>query len=273
MIFETCIPPHPLDKHVHSLIYFKDFIPQHTVERLVPTGHTFLVFELDGITRHTFDNETLQPNNTYTQAWVSGCHRDYISISAHENAEMLAIQFHAAGMAPFINMSADELSGRVVAANEIFGDIVLQLRDNLISASTPDDKFNLCNDWLLQHLQEDNTPPEELLAFIGQLQTEPVTNLDSMITAYPHTQQHLIRQFKTFVGITPKYYQRILRFNDILARIQHREKVAWSAIAYSCGFSDQSHFIKEFKHFSGFNPVEFIDNDYNKQETNFFPLK
>ncbi len=90
--------------------------------------------------------------------------------------------------------------------------------------------------------------------------------------AYPGSQKKLIDEFKKFVGLTPKYYQRILRFNDLLQKIQHKDSVTWRDIAQDCGFFDQSHFIKEFRHFSGMNPEQFIGNEFHKTEPNFFPL-
>ena len=62
------------------------------------------------------------------------------------------------------------------------------------------------------------------------------------------------------------------KFNEILQKIRQQQNIAWTDIAYSCGFADQAHFIKEFKHFSGFNPMEFIQQDFHQDEPNFFPL-
>ena len=90
--------------------------------------------------------------------------------------------------------------------------------------------------------------------------------------SYPKTQKHLIAQFKKHFGLTPKVFHRIFRFNKILLQIQNKNLLNWSDIAYEFGYSDQSHFIKEFKEFSGFNPQEFIKAEYHKEEPNFFPL-
>jgi len=38
----------PLDKFIEKIFYYKDFMPDHCVERVVPTGHIFLAFELEG---------------------------------------------------------------------------------------------------------------------------------------------------------------------------------------------------------------------------------
>lgn len=107
MIFQ----PHLLDKsyspYIESIFHFKDFIPDHSIERVVPTGHLFILFELDGFERNTFDNESLKPNNSYQKVWISGVHRNYISISAHENSEMFVIQFKPYGSYPFLHFPID----------------------------------------------------------------------------------------------------------------------------------------------------------------------
>ena len=80
MIFNTHALNGVLSQYIESIFHFKDFTPDHSIERVVPTGHIFLIFELDGKPRNMFDNDSLVPNRTFTQAWISGMHRNYISI-------------------------------------------------------------------------------------------------------------------------------------------------------------------------------------------------
>lgn len=271
MVFNQHIPTNGLSDNIDLIMHYKDFVPDHSIERVVPTGNTFLIFELDGYTRHTYDNETLKPNASYTKAWMSGMHKNFLSISAHKDSEMFVVQFKAGGAYPFINCWLEELNDSVVPAEQIFGNEVLELQQQLKQNTAPKDKFALVENWLNKKYNEQKQVPGELVKVLRQLQTEPVSNLQNIIKEFPNTQKHLIDLFKKHVGLTPKYYQRILRFNDILQRIQNMEKIAWADITYTCGYSDQSHFIKEFKHFSGFNPSEFIEEQHN-QQSNFFPL-
>ena len=69
------------------------FMPDHSIERVVPDGHIYLIFELDGLTRHTYHNDDLSPKAEFSKAWLSGMHKHYISISAHQDSEMFVIQF------------------------------------------------------------------------------------------------------------------------------------------------------------------------------------
>ncbi|MEQ8315555.1 MAG: helix-turn-helix domain-containing protein [Gammaproteobacteria bacterium] len=272
MIYTPYSPQASIAPYIEAIFHYEQFVPDHSIERLVPTGHVFILFELDDIERHTFDNDTLVPNASYSKAFVSGMHRNYISISAHENSEMLAVQFKPFGSYPFLHEKTDLINELVVPAHEIVGDELYQLRQEMINSASTDEKFQLVDNWLQKRFDEEKTPPEDIVQFVSQLQAEPVEGLNELIEAYPASQKKLIEEFKKYVGLTPKYYQRILRFNDLLKRLQNKDEVSWTEIAHDCGYFDQSHFIKEFKHFSGFNPRQFILNDYNKEDTNFFPI-
>jgi len=273
LIFETHTIEKPLVNQVESIFYYKGFKPDHSIERVVPTGHVFIIFELDGFEYHTFDKKTLEPNGTYKNVWISGMHKDYLSISAHQDSEMLVIQFKTSGSYPFLKIPIHQLNNKVVDAKELFGDEILELREQILKGESPSEKFKSVDDWLMHKFDVNKIPSIGVLDILSQLKAKPITESSKIIASYPNTQKHLISQFKTYFGLTPKVFHRIFRFNEILKQIQNKEQLVWSQIAYEFGYSDQSHFIKEFKEFSGFNPQEFINSDYHKDdETNFFPL-
>lgn len=272
MQFNNHISNSSLDRFIESIFHYEDFMPEHSRERVVPTGHLFLIFELDDIPRNTFDNETLEPVGTFTKAWISGQQTGCISISAHEHSEMFVVQFKPAGAHPFLHVPISELNDKILPAEKILGEEILTLREHLLSKETPEEKFERADGWLKNRFDGSMVPPEALSTALDRMQKEPVSGLSKIVEEYPNTQKHLIEQFKRYVGLTPKKYQRVLRFNEILQKIRDKEQITWAEIAYRCGYSDQSHFIKEFNHFSGFNPHEFIDRKFNRGDPNFFPL-
>lgn len=272
MIFETHILEEPLIDYIESIFYYKGFKPDHSVERVVPTGHLFIIMELDGFEYHTFDRETLKPNGTYTNVWVSGMHKNYLSISAHQNSEMLVVQFKTKGAFPFLNIPINELNDKVIPAQEILGNEILELRNHVLNSNDGPAKFGIVEKWLLNRFDERRSAPKEIVAILEQIQSKPISDGKEIITSYPNSQKHLIHQFKKYFGLTPKVFHRIFRFNQILKQIQNKESLKWTDIAYEFAYSDQSHFIKEFKEFSGFNPQEYIKADFHKDEPNFFPL-
>ncbi len=272
MIFETHEPNAPFDGLIESIIHYKDFQPDHSIERVVPTGHVFVIFELDGIERHTFDNETLQPIASFRLAWVTGAHRNYISISAHQHSEMFVIQFRAYGAHPFLHLPMSRIADKVVAGSDILDGELLSLREELITATSSADKFAVADAWLESRYDAKLTAPKSIIDVVELLQAEPASKFNEVIGCYTSTQKHLISQFKKYIGITPKHYQRILRFNEVFNQMQNDQFLSWSDIAHKCGYSDQSHFIREFRNFSGFNPEPYLKEEFEEDETNFFPF-
>lgn len=273
MILETHRPDSEIGKHIETFIYFKDFMPDHSKERVIPTGHIFIIFELDGFKRNTFDNETLEPLKEFTEVWVSGVHKNYITISAHEKSEMFVIQFKPSGAYPFLHFDLDEIGDRVLDAATIFGEEIVVLRKKLLQSGDLNDKYKIAEDWLKIRYDQTKQPPQVFQDVLQNIEIEKsANNFDNLFSNYPFTRKHLINQFKKYVGLTPKYYQRIVKFNEILTKIQKKEPITWAQLTYDYGFSDQSHFIKTFKRFSGFSPSEFIYEEFPQDDKNFFPL-
>lgn len=272
MKFETHTLQKPLKEHIESIFHYKGFQPDHSIERVVPTGHIFILFELDGILRNTFDNKALEPNGTFTKAWVSGMHKEFLSISAHQDSEMLVIQFKPAGALPFFRLPIHQLNNKVIAAQEIFDEEILQLRKQILKQPTAREKFDLVESWLLKIMDLSKKPPQEIVTILDKFHKNSFQEHQKIVQSYSKTQKQLISQFKKYVGLTPKVIHRIFRFNEVLRNIHSNKKLDWSQIAYQFEYADQSHFIREFNEFSGFNPTQFINADFHKDEPNFFPL-
>jgi methylphosphotriester-DNA--protein-cysteine methyltransferase len=73
------------------------------------------------------------------------------------------------------------------------------------------------------------------------------------------SQRRLIQVFKAEVGITPKLFSRIQRFQQTRTSIQQNPSPNWPALALDFGYFDQSHLIREFHEFSGLSPTEYLN--------------
>jgi methylphosphotriester-DNA--protein-cysteine methyltransferase len=71
------------------------------------------------------------------------------------------------------------------------------------------------------------------------------------------SRQHLTRLFRSRVGVTPKLYARLARFQSSLAHAATSAPTDWAHAALPLGYADQSHWIAEFKEFSGLTPHRF----------------
>ncbi len=125
MTFENHTISLPLYIYIESIFYYKDFVPERNIEKVIPTGNIFILIELDGIERKTFNNG-LEPIGHFSNCWVSGMHQKHLNISAHKNSEMLIVQFKSFGAYPFLKKPVNELNNKVIQAENIFGESILK---------------------------------------------------------------------------------------------------------------------------------------------------
>lgn len=273
MHFVPHIPEAPLDRYIQSMFHYSGFMPDHSIERVVPDGGIYLIFELDGYTRHLFDVKNHKPTHDFTKAWVSGMQKNFIAISAHENSEMFVVQFHPGGASPFMRSPASSLNNKVVPAEAVFGDSVFVLHEALRAANSDAAMFDRATEFLMEHAQFDDSPSRALVEeMVDAIRVNAGALLKDIVETSGYSQKQAIHHFKNQVGLNPKAFQRIVRFGEILAAIKEKETVSWSKIAADCAYYDQSHFIREFKAFCGYSPKEFLVEQEDHPEVNFFPL-
>jgi AraC-like DNA-binding protein len=66
------------------------------------------------------------------------------------------------------------------------------------------------------------------------------------------------KTFSDAVGMTPKRYSRLVRFQRVVRQLASGGRVDWAELALSGGFADQAHLIHEFRAFSGLSPESFL---------------
>jgi AraC-like DNA-binding protein len=64
--------------------------------------------------------------------------------------------------------------------------------------------------------------------------------------------------FRSEVGLSPKTFCRVRRFNEVLKRIERVYEIDWADVPLSCGYFDQAHFNHEFRAFAGLTPSDYL---------------
>ncbi|MEM7312367.1 MAG: AraC family transcriptional regulator, partial [Planctomycetota bacterium] len=244
-------PPSPIGQFVETVFHLENYNPEHSHERIVPDTSANLVIELDDQERWIADNETKQPIQTCRRSWVSGPHRGYFSISALPKTELIGVRFRIGGLFPLIKSSIDDLVDRVVDGEELFGQSILDLRSSAIEAASSEEKVNIVVDWLDNTMDWKLAVPSDIQTAIDSICTSPTQQtLAACVDNSTFSQKHMIHLFRKHTGLRPRELQRILRFSRAIATVQGGEQVDWVTLSHDCGYSDQSHFIRDFKHFS-----------------------
>lgn len=94
-------------------------------------------------------------------------------------------------------------------------------------------------------------------AVIQLMQSNGDVNLKQLQQSLFITERTFERRFEQYVGISAKLFSRVCRFQASLQQLRAGKYEKMSDIAFNNGYADQSHFIRAFKQFTGFSPVEF----------------
>jgi AraC-like DNA-binding protein len=77
--------------------------------------------------------------------------------------------------------------------------------------------------------------------------------MENVASRFGISARYMQQLFVQYTGLSPKLYSQINRFQNSLQLVR-AGNTSLTSIAYECGYSDQSHFIKEFKAFTGYTP-------------------
>jgi AraC-like DNA-binding protein len=70
--------------------------------------------------------------------------------------------------------------------------------------------------------------------------------------------RRFIELFRRQVGLPPKVFCRVRRFQNVLQMVHQRTEIDWVRVALECGYYDQAHFIHDFQSFSGLTPSAYL---------------
>ncbi|MDX1939065.1 MAG: AraC family transcriptional regulator [Saprospiraceae bacterium] len=274
MILELYAPPPPLGAYVEMFTFYEDYNPGYSVERLLPEGVIEIIIDLTETPKFIFDNDKLTEIQSCRTAWVSGMRNRFITISAGgPHSSMFVIRFRRGMAYPFLQMPLQELNYQVVDADLIFCRELNDLRDQLLAAPTPQAKFALAEHYLLQrakgHLED--IPPVIRFAIQCISQHPATIVISDMVQKIGYSHKHFLALFSKYVGLTPKQFLRLMRFQSIIYNLEQMNEIEWSRVAYESGYYDQAHFINDFRAFSGFSPLEYMNA--KGEIVNYIPIR
>lgn len=262
MLIQTHQPAFPLNKFIKNLIYCDVPEIHHNLDRFLPDGNTELIIDLSDKPQHIYHNETLQEIQVCKHTWVSGVRTQPITIPSGKGSRLMIVAFHRGRAFPFYPFAMSELSDNVVEADLVFGKSIHDLRERMLAAPSIDRMFAMVEAFLRQ--QAGKALEEDLAArciqyALTSLTRKPTSQrLHHLSEEIGYSQKHFIQLFRQQVGVLPKQYLRILRFQKALQAIENSSSIDWSSLALENGFYDQAHLIHDFKLFSGFTPGEYL---------------
>ena len=274
MIFCRHFPREPLSQYVDWLWFFEKMDLPHRREHVLPDGTFELIINLHDDRRWVFDRDDARRDLTFRGGWVSGAQSRYIVIDAVPGSSMIGVHFKPGGAAAVLGLPADVLRDQVVELDAIWGSAADELRERVLAACGPQAKFRMLERFLSDRLAarapDFAQQPRIFRARDLFLQNDGVANVGEVVDQLGMSHKHFIEQFRRHVGLTPKLFCRIQRFQRVLTELSARRRVEWADVAYRCGYFDQAHFVHDFQNFSGLNPSTYVQDQ--PEYANFVPV-
>jgi AraC-like DNA-binding protein len=178
---------------------------------------------------------------------------------------MLGVRFfpHAAGY--FLREKVGQFNNTVADLSDILGPSVKTLHLRLLETADLIRRIELVETYLLKRLSKDgklNQRMEEigdLLCSINKNYSE--NSLGVIASRHGITTRYLHKLVYEHTGLSPKSLNKISRF-QLSLRLISKSEMSLTSIAYDCGYFDQSHFIREFRSFTGVTPSAYLDNKF-----------
>jgi AraC-like DNA-binding protein len=211
-----------------------------SVQRVVPDGRPELILNLGKPFEALRDGEwQAQP-----QSFLVGQITAPLLLRATAGSHIVGVRLRPGGAAQLLGVPAQELTGRTVPLDELGLKQLAEMRD------TGDIERAL----LRRQQREDPLTNEAARLLSGSLGVAAAAGRLGV------SSRQLERRFRARVGISPKLFARICRFQRVFPAIE-REGAGWVDAAAGCGYYDQAHLVRDFREFAGEPPAALLAGD------------
>ncbi|HEX6244727.1 MAG TPA: DUF6597 domain-containing transcriptional factor [Polyangiales bacterium] len=250
-------PGPPLGAFVEHMWSLSD-APAHARERILPSGTLELVINLVEDEVRVYASADASKPACHAGCVVSGAYDRPFVIDTREHASIVGVHFRQGGAAPFLSVRADQLASAHVALADLWSATeVARLRERLCAAPTSAARFQLLEAALMNRMTRPRDSHQLVRAALVRMQPA-LAPVNEVVTELGVSHRHFIELFAREVGLTPKTYLRVQRFQRLLALTARSRSPQWSRLAQLCGYFDQAHLIRDFHAFAATTPSRYL---------------
>jgi AraC-like DNA-binding protein len=187
---------------------------------------------------------------------VAGLHDTYALVETSGSQSGVQVYLTPVGARLVVGMPMRHLKGHVVTLDECFGAVGGLVREQLLEAAGWEERFAIVDSFLLARVAAAEPPPPSLTWALARLHaTKGVVDIGSLTDELGCSRRYLIGLFNDHVGLPPKLFARILRFQHAIELASAADGLGWAEIAHRSGYYDQAHMVRDFQQFTGHSPT------------------
>jgi len=225
------------------------------VHRSMADGCAELIFHYNGI----FD-ELLHNNKTERSfsSGLAGLSQVYRRFSIRQNFGIFGVYLYPFALPQLFSIPGQELKNQMLELRSFVGIGAGELEEQMMLAPNNEVRVKIISEFLERRLTNvKREPPGVFEAIKYIIHSNGTTKVEELADRYFLSSRQFERNFKQYAGFSPKLFSRIIRFQSALGEYGYKGK-SLTEIAYEYGYYDQSHFIQDFKQFSGHNPSHYF---------------
>lgn len=202
----------------------------------------------------------------FTEVSCSGYHRAVVHAQTNKHRRFLThgsfgifgAYLYPTALPQLFGHSSSSFSNQMPSLTDVLGAEGAFLEEQIMTAPSHQRRVQLMSEFLEKQLR--GRKQEETAAHVAVkhiIRVNGQVNVSALASQICLSTRQFERKFKEFSGFSPKTFTRIIRFQRALSEYGNKQ-MSMTEIAYQCGYYDQSHFIHEFREFSGYHPRQYF---------------
>lgn len=250
-------PTPPLDQVIELYWTATTYFAQAPRERVLPSGALALVINLGSRPLEIYEHDDSPVPIDIGSAALCGGRARPLVIGTSVLEATIGVHFKPGGARPFFDVPVGDLEDHVLSLDCVWGALGATLRDRLLEADSDARRVRLLEDALLERARGPLETPRLIRAALAAFEDCTLGSVADVRARFDLSPKRMLQLFHQEVGLAPKAYWRVRRFRAALVELD-RKHASGAAVAAALGYSDQAHFIREFRALSGACPREFL---------------
>ena len=171
---------------------------------------------------------------------------------------VFAVKFRPGGFYPFAGVPISSLSDKTVELAEVFGADGEKLDRAVVAEGTDDGRIAVIETFLRNRRPAPDDNVTRLSEMVYAVARERgILKVEDLVQRYGVNKRTLQRLFAKYVGVSPKWVIQRYRLHEAAERLAADKEVGQAALAMSLGYTDQAHFVRDFKATVGTSPAAY----------------